>query len=106
MMRMAKGMVVAVALLGLVGCAQIVMSPLMGVAYTEVSGPITATSSERGSKVGVAEATSILGLIATGDASIAAAARNGGIMQIRTVDYDSTNILGLYATFTTRVTGD
>jgi len=105
MMKMAQCMVVALALVALVGCAQ-VMSPLTGVIYTEVSGPITATSAERGSKTGVAEATSILGILATGDASIAAAARNGGISQIKTVDYDATNILGLYATFTTRVTGN
>ena len=106
MNRIVKSLIAGVCLLSFVGCAQIVMSPALGVLYTDVSGPLTATSAERGSKTGVATAESILGLVALGDASIQAASRNGGITKIKTVDFDSKNILGIYGTFTTRVTGE
>ena len=87
------------------GCAT-VASPVMGGIYTDVKAPITATTNSKGSKIGTATATSILGLIATGDASIHTAAKNGGITNIRQVDYHSTSILGIYATFTVEVHGD
>jgi len=60
----------------------------------------------RGRKVGTATATSILGLIATGDASIEAATRNGGITKVKYVDYSVKNILGLFGEYTTTVYGD
>jgi len=55
--------------------------------------------------VGRAMAESYLGLIATGDASIRAAMEDGGITEVVYVDYESTSILGLYATFTVVVYG-
>lgn len=86
----------------LVGCA----TPFpMGSLYTEVKAPVSATGAMSYSKVGVAKATSILSLVATGDASIRAAA-NGGIKTIKYVDYDAKNILGLYGEYTTTVYGD
>jgi len=83
-----------------------VQSPLLGTIYSDVKAPITATSNSNSSKVGTAEATSILGLVAQGDASIDAAAKSAGITKIHHVDYHSTNILGVYATFTTIVYGE
>ena len=83
-----------------------VRSPLIGVWYTDVKGPVAATSNSNSSKVGSAEATSILGLVATGDASIDAAAKSAGITQIHHVDEHSTSILGLYATYTVLVYGE
>jgi hypothetical protein len=56
--------------------------------------------------MGTSVATSILGLIATGDASIEAAAKAGGISKIHHVDYQAMSILGLYSTFTTVVYGE
>ena len=58
------------------------------------------------SKVGKATATSVLGLVATGDSSIKTAAANGGITKIKYVDYEVENILGIYGKYTTVVYGD
>ncbi|MDD2523711.1 MAG: TRL-like family protein [Endomicrobiia bacterium] len=86
-------------------CAS-VKSPLMGVIYTDVKAPEAVTSNVGKSKVGTAVATSILGLVAQGDASIDAAARSAGITRIHHVDYHSTSILGIYSTFTVTVYGE
>lgn len=49
------------------------------------------------SKVGKAEATNILGLIQTGDASLTEAMKNGNISRVHHVDVQITNVLMLYA---------
>jgi len=87
------------------GCAAYALSPLTGVIYTDVKAPVTATSNSGGVKVGQATATSILGLVATGDASIQAAMQEGGITKVDHVDYHTTSILGIYATYTVTVYG-
>ncbi len=56
-------------------------------------------------KTGEACATSILGLVATGDASIAAAKAAGGIQQVSHVDHDIFSVLGVYAKVCTVVSG-
>jgi hypothetical protein len=96
--------VVAVAAVGLVGCA----TPYpYGALYTEIGAPAAVGDGGMSySKVGVAESTSILGLVATGDASIKAAMANGGINKVKYVDYKAKNILGVYGTYTTTVYGD
>ncbi len=76
-----------------------------GVIYTNTVSPITATSNVKGTKIGKATSTSILGLIATGDSSIQAAAKNGGITKISHVDYAANSILGIYGQYTTIVYG-
>lgn len=81
-------------------------APVTGVLYTDVDYPVTATAAEQGSKTGEASATSILGIIATGNASVAEAAKNGGITKVKTVDVKATNIIGLYAKYTVVVTGE
>ncbi len=79
----------------------------MGIVYTEIKAPIAAGSGAMSySKVGTAKATSILGIVATGDASIKTAAANGGIKTIKYVDYDAKNTLGVYGEYTTTVYGD
>lgn len=90
----------------MVSSCAFVASPVSGGIYTDVKAPITATSNAVGTKVGSAKATSILGIVATGDASIAAAASNGGIRNISHVDYQAMSILGIYATFTVYVYGN
>ena len=87
------------------GCAY-AASPVLGGLYTKVSGPVNATSSQAGNKTGRVCASSILGIIATGDASIDAAKKAGGITSVTSVDFESTSILGLYATFCTIVHGN
>jgi hypothetical protein len=79
---------------------------LYGAFYTDVTTPVDATANGVGSKVGTAEATSILGLIATGDAGINQAAKNGGISKISHVDFHTMSILGLYGKYTVYVYGE
>lgn len=88
------------------GCAAYTMSPVIGALYTSVKAPLGVTSNPVASKVGTAEATSILGLVATGDASIEAAAKKAGISRISHVDYEAMSVLGIYAKFTLYVYGD
>lgn len=79
----------------------------MGMIYTEVKAPVAAGDGGMNyNKVGTAKATSILGLVATGDCSIKAAAAHGGIKTIKYVDYDAKNILGIFGEYTTTVYGD
>ena len=85
------------------GCAS--TSPV-GVLYTEAKLPITATSSAGASKEGTATCTSILKLVVTGDCSIEAAAKNGNITNIKSVDSSVYSILGIYSTYTTIVKGN
>ena len=80
--------------------------PVIGLMITNVKSPIAETSKIAGSKTGEATADTLLGLIANGDASIQKAAINGGITKIMTVKYKSYNILGVFARFTTIVTGE
>jgi hypothetical protein len=59
-----------------------------------------------GSKEGRACATSILGWVATGDASIKTAAANGGISKVYSIEHEVKNILNIHATYCTVVRGD
>lgn len=79
----------------------------MGMIYTEIKAPVGAGDGGLSySKIGTSKATSVLGLVATGDCSIKAAAANGGIKNIKYVDYDAKNVLGVYGEYTTTVYGD
>ncbi|MCF0222666.1 MAG: hypothetical protein HUK20_00205 [Fibrobacter sp.] len=104
-----KKLIIAAALVGMAvsfeGCAM-ASTPLSGVVVTNVNYGVAATSNENSTKEGRASASSILGIIATGDASIAAAARNGGITKIHTVDVEAFSVLGIYATHTVIVRGE
>jgi len=88
------------------GCFAVVSSPLTGALYTDVKAGQEATSNSGASKTGSACAQSILGLVATGDASVGAAARSAGITKISYVDSKSTSILGIIATYCTEVYGE
>ncbi|GIW45426.1 MAG: hypothetical protein KatS3mg077_2708 [Candidatus Binatia bacterium] len=91
--------------LALAAC-QPVAAPLIGTLYMDVKGPITATEATTATKQGRACAQSILGLVASGDASIEAAAKAGGIKQIVSVDHESHHILGIVGSFCTIVRGN
>lgn len=80
-------------------------SPVSGAWYTDVKGPVGVTSAFGGNAEGQACATSLLGLIATGDASIEAAKKAGGIAQVVSIDHTSSNLLGLYAKYCLVVRG-
>ena len=77
-----------------------------GFFYTGVEEPVNATSNSRGTKTGEASCTNVLGLVAVGDCSIDAAAKKGGINNIKSVDQKTTSVLGLFVKRTTVVTGD
>ncbi len=49
---------------------------------------------------------SVFGLVATGDASIEAAAKQGGITVIHHVDWEVKNILGIIGTYRCNVYGE
>lgn len=74
--------------------------------YTDVKQGEMATSNIRGSKVGQSKASSYLGLIAVGDASVDTAAKNGGITRISHVDSHKKSILGIVTSTTTIVYGE
>lgn len=69
--------------------------------------PVTATSNEVGSKVGMSKATGFLNVLwFDQDASIQKAAKQGGITKISTVDLKQTNMLGIIQTYECIVTGN
>lgn len=87
------------------GCA-VVASPSVGFLYTDVQGPITVGNAKGTAKTGQACVNNILGLISTGDASVDAAKKAGGISNVSSVDHSSKVILGLYGQFCTVVKGE
>lgn len=88
------------------GCA-VATAPVNGFLYSNVTAPVGITgSADKPTKVGRSYARSILGLIATGDASIDTAAKNGGITKIHHVDHETQVILGVIADYTTIVYGN
>lgn len=95
--------VVAVAVLS--GCASVY--PRGGIS-TNVVLPVQATNGQLGSKIGKSECVSWFGMVASGDASIAAAARNGKITKISHVDWKVTSDIpiGIKTIYTTTVYGD
>ena len=90
------------AMLGLTACASV--GPLPGSLYGNVTSAVAATA-QVAMKEGEACASSVLGIIATGDASIETARKNGGITSIASVDRRDTNILGLFMKHCTIVRG-
>ena len=88
----------------LVGCMP-VASPLTGIIFTDTKWGDTVTSESAATKEGKACGQTILGWVATGDASITAAKAAGGVTKVAHVDHTSHNILGIVAEFCTIVKG-
>jgi hypothetical protein len=86
------------------GCATQV--PL-GMVMTDNTLPMqVGDSSARCTKTGMATSKSYMGLIATGDASLNTAAKNGGITKIHHADWKVKNTLGFFGEYTTIVYGE
>lgn len=102
--RMILVSVLCLSLAGLTGCIA-VGTPAQGLLLTNVTWDGDAEG-ELGSKEGRACARSILGLVADGDASIEAAAANGGISEVTRVDHYTSNLLGILGEYCTIVGGD
>jgi hypothetical protein len=82
---------------------------LTGCAYVNIKTPFDTNlnQTELGTKVGTAEAYSLFWLVAWGDASYAAAARNGDIQVLRHADQEYFQVLlGLYTRMRIVVYGD
>lgn len=82
--------------------------PPMGVIYTGVAAPLDIDYKESGlgEKHGKASVQQVLGLVAWGDASTEAAAKNGQITVIDHADYEFLYVvLGIYSKYTTIVYG-
>ena len=104
---MIRNAMLALALAALsTGCALSANAPVTGFVYQAAKGGSAATSNDLGGKTGQSCAMSILGVYGGGDASIAAAAKAGGITKISAVDSDNFGILGIYAKNCTVVSGD
>ncbi len=106
-MKRALVLACAVVVLAALGCAG--LGPTYGFLSTDVKIPEIRLAVENdgvGTKVGTATSKNVLGWVASGDCSIAAAMKNGGITRVHTVDYHVSNILGVYAEYTTIVTGE
>jgi len=58
-----------------------------------------------GLDTGEASEISLLGLISVGDSSVMAAAKEGGLKDVRYVDRSAFSFLGIFARYTTRVAG-
>jgi hypothetical protein len=95
---------IGAAYLSLTGC-QIVQSPMAGIIYTETKYGDTATDHASATKEGKACGQSILGWVATGDASVTAAKAAGGLNQVASVDHTAKNILGIIGEWCTVVKG-
>src|SRR4051812_27666907 len=91
-------------LLGSLGCAM-ARSPVTGFLYTDVKSNSGVTEAYGGSARGEACASSILGIVGTGDASLDAAKKNGGVVQVTAIDNSAMSVLGVYAKFCTIVYG-
>jgi len=93
---------------GCAGCYRAPVMPGMGSFYADVHAPLDVDNDGTVivEKHGEATAENVLGLIVTGDASIAAAAKAGKITKVSHVDYKFKNILGIYSKFTTIVYGE
>ena len=95
---------ICAAYLSLTGCL-IVDSPMKGWLFTEAKYGDTATDHATATKEGKACGQSILGAVATGDASVAAAKAAGGITTVASVDHTAKNILGIIGEWCTVVKG-
>ncbi|MDR3166631.1 MAG: TRL-like family protein [Treponema sp.] len=72
-----------------------------------ITVPVVATTNPVGSKVGQASGKIWFGLFGSADAGIQAAAKNGGIKNISTVDItQKLGILGLWIEYEATVTGE
>jgi hypothetical protein len=91
--------------------ARVPVKPPPGLLYTHHSAPASLSLAGRslGSRTGTAQASFLQlywPLVTWGDASIEAAARDGGLQSVQHADYEVLSILGIYVEHTIRVYGD
>ena len=88
------------------GCLSAPFQPPSG-AVSVTKAPLSTEGNwEIGSKRGEASSTSVLCLYATGDCSIAAAARNGNLKKVYFADYEQQTFLGFVTFFSVTAYGE
>jgi hypothetical protein len=106
---MKKIVLLAVAVASLSGCAGFAFSgrgTTLGIIYDDTKANEKVTENVLGTKQGEACASSILGWVTTGDASVPEAAKKAGITKIASVDHSYSNILGIVSSYCAIVTGE
>jgi hypothetical protein len=98
-------LVVCVLIGAVSGCAMAPVIPPRGLIYNDQTAPLFGGRSP-GSAEGRASAYNVLLLFGWGNCSLKEALENGGIQEIRHVDYHYFNILGVYQRFTIIVRGE
>jgi hypothetical protein len=93
------------------GCGAFIAFGAVSSLYQDTKTPLPQTSywgatTNSTAKKGEASYTSILGLLATGDASVKAAMEAGGITKVHHIDQQVPNILGIIATYKVIVYGE
>ena len=89
-----------------VSSAALLTSLVLSAACT-TTRPFAVSSNPIGTKVGRASSQAFLGgLLIGGDASIKAAAKQGGISRVATVDVETVNVFYIFIKRTTVVTGE
>lgn len=97
-----KNILAVLALISLGGCATYAPA---GALATQTKQGLVVDNNVKPAKQGRACMNSVLAMAAWGDASIAQAKANAGITKVATIDYSVDNILGIYGTYCTVVTG-
>lgn len=110
-MKAFKVAVLAVAAMGLTGCFASVSFAPKGVPvaglYADTTTNEKVTENAIGGKTSAPQcASSILGIVVTGDASVGTAAKQAGITRVAVVDSQFSNILGLFAKYCVVVHGE
>ena len=96
MKRVSAIILVALLAVGVSGCLSAPFQPPGGVVSVTKAPLSTEGNWDVGSKKGESSSFSVLGLYASGDCSIATAARNGGLKKIDHVDYAYVNVIGIW----------
>ena len=98
-------LVAAMAIVVLSGCATAIPR---GMISSNMTLPIQSTGNMKGTKQGTSTCQSIMGFVASGDASIEAAMRDGDIKKVSHVDWkvESAIPFGIKTIYTTTVYGD
>ncbi len=104
---MKKILVLTAATLMLASCGYTLNKSGPGLLYTDTVDAISFDNSvSKPNKIGRACSTRVLAIVASGDASIESAKRNGYITKISSADTEYFNILGLYGKACTVVRGE
>jgi hypothetical protein len=104
-LKVSSKLILSLALLSVSACAAPLASTGPGGIYTEVTEAVQANNGVRISKSGEACAQNILGIVSTGDSTVATAKKMAGISNVATIDRSFWSILGVYAKACTQVAG-